>query len=194
MAQPDEIQKASYLVSLAKKVVGVDQRSDCIFWSWSVSSTKALPPFSILEPITQDQWVACRIWERGSRWGSWSLFRFPTRPISIWRLMLDHWNKNRSSVTAEHYFDNGYMRKQPVAVEYSGKQGQGHWPLQYNWNNVEICHTVNQSISPLEQKGFNPFPHNDTFWRPWETSLLKTLWEKEKLLFTSNFSFSHSVF
>ena len=28
----------------------------------------------------------------------------------------------------------------------------------------------------------NPFPHNDTFWRPWETSLLKTLWEKEKLL------------
>ena len=22
---------------------------------------------------------------------------------------------------------------------------------------------------------FNPFPHNDTFWRPWETSLLKIL-------------------
>ena len=41
---------------------------------------------------------------------------------------------------------------------------------------------------------FNPFPHNDTFRRPWETSLLKTLWEKEKLLVTSNFSFSHSVF
>ena len=41
---------------------------------------------------------------------------------------------------------------------------------------------------------FNPFPHNDTFWRPWETSLLKTLWEKEKLLVTSNFSFTHSVF
>ena len=40
----------------------------------------------------------------------------------------------------------------------------------------------------------NPFPHNDTFWRPWETSLLKTLWEKEELLVTSNFSFSHSVF
>ena len=40
----------------------------------------------------------------------------------------------------------------------------------------------------------NPFPHNDTFWRPWETSLLKTLWEKEKLLVMSNFSFSHSVF
>ena len=40
---------------------------------------------------------------------------------------------------------------------------------------------------------FNPFPHSDTFWHPWETSLLKTLWKKEKLLVTSNFSFSHSV-
>ena len=40
---------------------------------------------------------------------------------------------------------------------------------------------------------FNPFPHNDTFWRPWETGLLKTLWEKEKLLITSNFSFTQSV-
>ena len=41
---------------------------------------------------------------------------------------------------------------------------------------------------------FDPFPHNDAFWRPWETSFLKTLWEKEKLLVTSNFSFSHSIF
>ena len=40
----------------------------------------------------------------------------------------------------------------------------------------------------------NPFPHNNTFCRPWETSRLKTLREKEKLLVTSNFSFSHSVF
>ena len=28
----------------------------------------------------------------------------------------------------------------------------------------------------------NPFPHNNTFWRIWERSLLKTLWEKEKFL------------
>ena len=26
-------------------------------------------------------------------------------------------------------------------------------------------------------KDFNPFPHNAAFRRPWETSLLKTLWE-----------------
>ena len=36
-------------------------------------------------------------------------------------------------------------------------------------------------------KVLNPFPHNDTFWRPWKTSLLKTLWEKEKLLATIKF-------
>ena len=41
---------------------------------------------------------------------------------------------------------------------------------------------------------FNPFPHNNTFLRPLEASLLKTLSEKEKLRVTSNFSFSHSVF
>ena len=55
----------------------------------------------------------------------------------------------------------------------------------------EIGSKSNFSFS---HKDFNPFPHNDTFWRPWETSLLKTLWEKEKLLVTSNFSFTHSVF
>ena len=35
----------------------------------------------------------------------------------------------------------------------------------------------------------NPFPNN-----PCSTGLVKTKWEKEKLLVTSNFSFSHSVF
>ena len=41
---------------------------------------------------------------------------------------------------------------------------------------------------------FTWFAHNDTFWCPWETSLSKTLWEKEKLLVMSNFSFFHRVF
>ena len=40
----------------------------------------------------------------------------------------------------------------------------------------------------------NPFPNKPWFLRVCRTSLLKTLWEKEKLLVTSNFSFSHSVF
>ena len=40
----------------------------------------------------------------------------------------------------------------------------------------------------------NPFPNKPSYLRVCSTRLLKTLWEKEKLLVTSNFSFSHSVF
>ena len=40
----------------------------------------------------------------------------------------------------------------------------------------------------------NPFPNKPWFLRVCSTSLLKTLWEKEKLLITSNFSFSYSIF
>ena len=40
----------------------------------------------------------------------------------------------------------------------------------------------------------NPFPNKPWFLRVCSTSLLKTLWQKEKLLVTSNFSYSRSVF
>ena len=40
---------------------------------------------------------------------------------------------------------------------------------------------------------FNPFPNKPWLLRTPNTNLLKTLREKEKLLVTSNFSFSHSV-
>ena len=39
----------------------------------------------------------------------------------------------------------------------------------------------------------NHFPNKPWFLRVCSTSLLKSLWEKEKLLIWSNFSFSHSV-
>ena len=39
----------------------------------------------------------------------------------------------------------------------------------------------------------NPFPNKPWFLHVCSKRLLKTLWEKEKLLKTSNFSFSHSV-
>ena len=41
---------------------------------------------------------------------------------------------------------------------------------------------------------FYPSPNKPWFLRVCSKGLLKTLWEKEKLLVTSNFSFSHSVF
>ena len=40
---------------------------------------------------------------------------------------------------------------------------------------------------------FHPFPNKPLFLRVCRTSLLKTLWEKEKLLVTSDFSFSHKI-
>ena len=41
---------------------------------------------------------------------------------------------------------------------------------------------------------FNPFPNKPWFLHVFRIDLLKTLWEKEKLLVSSNFSFSRSVF
>ena len=46
----------------------------------------------------------------------------------------------------------------------------------------------------MHLSSFNPFPNKPLFLCVCRTSLLKTLWEKEKLLVTINFSFSHSVF
>ena len=40
----------------------------------------------------------------------------------------------------------------------------------------------------------NSFPHTDAFWRLCNVRLLKTLWQKEKLLKTSNLSFCYNVF
>ena len=41
---------------------------------------------------------------------------------------------------------------------------------------------------------YNPFPNKPWFLHVCSTSLLKTLWEKEKLLIMSNFSFFPTVF
>ena len=46
----------------------------------------------------------------------------------------------------------------------------------------------------LDLAALTSFQNNPWFLRVCGTSLSKTLWEKQKLLVTSNFSFSHSVF
>ena len=46
----------------------------------------------------------------------------------------------------------------------------------------------------VQYVSLNPFPNNLLFLRLCCTRPLKTSWEKEKLLVTSNFSFSHGVF
>ena len=50
------------------------------------------------------------------------------------------------------------------------------------------------TLAVIEALILNPFPNKPWFLRVCSTSLLKTLWEKEKLLLTSNFPFSYSVF
>ena len=52
----------------------------------------------------------------------------------------------------------------------------------------------NLFLNWCEMNMFNPFPNKPWFLCVCNTGLWKTLWEKEKLLVTSNFSFSHSVF
>ena len=61
-------------------------------------------------------------------------------------------------------------------------------------NKTDVTQNVKLGVGKTESRVFNPFPN-----KPWSlhvcnSSLLKTLWEKEKLLVTSNFSFTHSVF
>ena len=46
----------------------------------------------------------------------------------------------------------------------------------------------------LQHDNLKPFPNKPWFSHVCSSSLLKTQWEKEKLLATSNFSFSHSIF
>ena len=64
--------------------------------------------------------------------------------------------------------------------------------------NVNI-HVILTPLTIYKVKSFFTLPINAFPNKPWflgvcSTDLLKTLWEKEKLLVTSNFSFSHSVF
>ena len=62
------------------------------------------------------------------------------------------------------------------------------------WTRAEFLGYYTNFILILSSAAFNPFPNKPWFLRVYSTSLLKTQREKEKLLVTSNFSFSHSVF
>ena len=55
------------------------------------------------------------------------------------------------------------------------------------------CHIIQNELCSGKEN-FNPFQNKPWFLRICSASLLKTLSEKKKLLKTSNFSFSYSVF
>ena len=73
------------------------------------------------------------------------------------------------------------------------------WENEKRQSAAVFCHAVFSNFffpwdSLTRVNPLSPPPKKNWFLRVWWTRLLKTLWEKEKLLVTSNFSFSHSVF
>ena len=81
-----------------------------------------------------------------------------------------------------------------------------NWSTKYNGSltpkKLAISNTFSAFARELQRPScivtscrcISSLPYNPDFQRPWESSLLKTLWEKEKMLVTSIFSFSHIVF
>ena len=72
------------------------------------------------------------------------------------------------------------------------------WHLVFNLNTLQNVVRNFFQFGPVSnfvvRYRVNPFPNKPWFLHVCSTSLLKTLWEKEKFLVTSNFSFSNSVF
>ena len=103
------------------------------------------------------------------------------------------------SVNAVRCFNIGCIGKQPVAwkeycAEYWLKELQESMDRCTGHPNtiVILLKTALNTIQSINL--FNPFPNKPWLSRVCSTRLLKTLGEKEKLLVTSNFSFSHIVF
>ena len=75
---------------------------------------------------------------------------------------------------------------------------QKNWKLSWEgWKTMLV--SAFSPIPTIFLKSFffkvvNLLPHNAAFWYTKDRKLWKTLWEKEKLLVTSHFSFSHIVF
>ena len=64
----------------------------------------------------------------------------------------------------------------------------------FNTKNIKFVINIQFCLPKTQCPILNPFPNKPWFLRVCSTSLLKTMWEKKKLLVRSNFSFSHSVF
>ena len=98
---------------------------------------------------------------------------------------------------------NKFMQYSTMQWVFIYSEEEGFWKHREKSENAgkptfclfPLCRAKSLHLSPIFCHGFiNPFPKKPWFLRVCSTSLLKTLWEKEKLLITSNFSFSHSVF
>ena len=78
---------------------------------------------------------------------------------------------------------------------YKRLDSQGRQKVSLCGNGLRVAfYYSRKNISSFQKTPFNPFPNNPLFLPVYSSSPFKTLWEKEKLLVTSNFSFSNSVF
>ena len=92
--------------------------------------------------------------------------------------------------------DKTYTRKMVGKLFVGCRRPQRHHSIQTEDNNGQVKSSI--SIDNITYASadslLNPFPNKPWFSRVCSRSLLKTLQEKEELVVTSNFSFSHSVF
>ena len=97
------------------------------------------------------------------------------------------WERNRSCHHDYHHSSERIVTESEIRT--SDLLFSSLWCYQLSYGAQQLCvKELKHEIGDRQQiqnefyctLTLNPFPHNDTFWRPWETSLLKTLWEKEK--------------
>ena len=124
-----------------------------------------------------------------------------------------HCDRIHSSLVAVPCFNNGYVAWIEYCSEYWLKELQESMDRCTSHRNITkiLLKTTLNTVQSTKPEFFlllamfamidksqvclvNSFPNKPRFLRVYSTSIMKTLWEKEKLLVTSNFSFFHSVF
>ena len=110
---------------------------------------------------------------------------------------------NNSSIATSLVFHHGPGKGHPHLGPIFNAQLKKKQTLQSRCQTFQVAVVVTRCIPACAQsivsimlhgKATIPFSNKPWFLPACSTSLLKTLWEKEKLLATSNFSFFHSVF
>ena len=82
----------------------------------------------------------------------------------------------------------------PFLIESQVFQPEAVSFLKRRWPTILMHDNGRSHETRISQQCLNPVPGKPWFLRVCSRSLLKTLWEKKKLLVTSNFFFSHNVF
>ena len=100
--------------------------------------------------------------------------------------------ESRERVSTSGFFIGPHIRREYWCSSQEAESRE----ISINCKNLFLnrCKINMIKLNNVHEVCINPFPNKPWFLRVCSTSLLKTQWEKEKLLVTSNFSFSHSVF